>query len=68
MVAVVLDDGTIRELAGEAPETEPFQSGQLSGDGWILWWERREFDADFPHRRDLRRPPSKGLDEEIREE
>ncbi len=45
VVAVVLDDGTIRELAADGrPRSEPFQSGQLSGDRWILWWERREFE------------------------
>ena len=45
VVAVVLDDGTIQELAGDGrTEGQPFQSGQLSGDRWILWWERRSFE------------------------
>ncbi|HEX2030893.1 MAG TPA: hypothetical protein VHL78_05765 [Actinomycetota bacterium] len=45
VVAVILDDGTVRELAHDGrPRPEPFQSGQLSGDRWILWWERRDFD------------------------
>ncbi len=44
VVAVVLDDGTVRQVDAEGRErAEPFQSGQLSGDGWILWWERRSF-------------------------
>lgn len=44
VLAVVLDDGTIRELASDGRVSdEPFQSGQMSGDRWILWWERRAF-------------------------
>jgi hypothetical protein len=45
VVAVVLADGTIRRV-GERPDRDghrPFSVGQLSGDGWILWWQRREF-------------------------
>ena len=43
IVAVVLSDGSIRNLSdGELrrPE-EDFDAGQVSGDGWTLWWERR---------------------------
>jgi hypothetical protein len=46
VVAVVLADGTIRRL-GERPDGDgdrSFTVGQLSGDGWILWWQRRGFD------------------------
>jgi hypothetical protein len=47
VVAMVLDDGTVR-APGADPEdgqtSEPFGSGQISGDGWILWWQRRAFD------------------------
>ncbi len=42
VVAVILSDGTIREL-GERPEEDPrpYATGTVSGDGWHLWWERR---------------------------
>ncbi len=45
VLAVILDDGTVRPVgaAGEVGD-DPFAVGQLSGDGWILWWQRRSFD------------------------
>jgi hypothetical protein len=47
VVAVILADGSIRELAGRPLEqhepTSTWASGSLAGEGWILWWERRYF-------------------------
>jgi hypothetical protein len=45
VVAEVLADGTIREVGERArrPAGE-YETGQISGDGWILWWERRRLD------------------------
>jgi hypothetical protein len=42
VVAEVLADGTIRQV-GERPRSPSgeYETGQISGDGWILWWERR---------------------------
>jgi hypothetical protein len=44
-VAVILADGSVRELTGaEAPDTDlGWASGTVAGNGWILWWERRSF-------------------------
>jgi len=44
IVAYVMSDGSIRRPErpfedGEA--TGGFESGTLSGEGWILWWDRR---------------------------
>jgi hypothetical protein len=42
VVAEVLSDGTIRRVGEEPrPQTGDFETGRVSGDGWILWWERR---------------------------
>jgi hypothetical protein len=42
VVAEVLSDGTIRQVGEEPrPAAEDFETGRISGDGWILWWERR---------------------------
>jgi hypothetical protein len=42
VVAEVLSDGTIRRVGERArPPASEFETGQVSGDGWILWWERR---------------------------
>jgi hypothetical protein len=43
IVAVVLADGSVRDLReGEIDRpAEDFESGQVSGDRWTLWWERR---------------------------
>ena len=46
VVAVVLADGTVLAL-GQEPgrgDAGPFATGQVSGDGWILWWQRRSFE------------------------
>ncbi|MGH2661864.1 MAG: hypothetical protein ACRDH8_03450 [Actinomycetota bacterium] len=49
VVAVVLSDGTVREVGAEWSEQRParrdWASGSLAGDGWTLWWERRSFDG-----------------------
>ncbi len=48
IVAVVLSDGTVREVGAEwsdhRPEHDDWASGSVAGDGWTLWWERRSFD------------------------
>jgi hypothetical protein len=42
VVAEVLADGTIREVGERARKpVRNYETGQISGDGWILWWERR---------------------------
>lgn len=44
VVAEVLGDGTIRLVGSEEAEDDRrFAVGQLSGDGWILWWDRRRW-------------------------
>lgn len=49
VVAVVLSDGTVREVGAEWSEQRPprrdWTSGSLAGDGWTLWWERRSFEG-----------------------
>ena len=43
VVAEVLSDGTVRPKGTLGPvegESE-WSQGQVSGDGWALWWERR---------------------------
>jgi hypothetical protein len=42
VVAEVLADGTIRQVGERARKpVRNYETGQISGDGWILWWERR---------------------------
>ncbi len=46
IVAVVLADGSVRELRGPgAPDANGHRlaAGSLSGPDWILWWQRRSF-------------------------
>ncbi len=47
ILAVILADGSIREVTGRpAARREPISSwasGSVAGEGWILWWERRSF-------------------------
>jgi hypothetical protein len=47
VVAVVLSDGSVRDLHagwGEAGDDDrSWASGSLAGEGWVLWWERRAF-------------------------
>ena len=48
VVAVVLSDGSVRELGagwGEpGPDERSWSSGSVAGAGWVLWWERRSFE------------------------
>jgi hypothetical protein len=46
VVAVILDDGTVRpvdEASEDVPGAQTFARGQLSGPDWVLWWERRSW-------------------------
>ncbi|MGH2686499.1 MAG: hypothetical protein ACRDJP_13630 [Actinomycetota bacterium] len=45
IVAVVLSDGSIRDLreGGEDEPAEPYATGQLHGEGWTMWWDRRSW-------------------------
>ena len=45
IVAVILSDGTVRDLRdGETERLEDrFDAGQVNGAGWTLWWERRNW-------------------------
>ncbi len=46
VVAVVLADGTVQTLVGEESRDRghrKWESGTISGSGWMLWWERRSF-------------------------
>jgi hypothetical protein len=45
IVAVVLSDGSVRDLTkGETDRPEDdFETGQVEGRGWTLWWERRSW-------------------------
>jgi hypothetical protein len=48
VVAVILEDGTIRTLgthrSHEREGRNGWASGSVSGSGWILWWDRRRLD------------------------
>jgi hypothetical protein len=49
VAAVILEDGTVRPLSGRSRSrvsrtSHGWSSGTVSGEGWILWWERRELD------------------------
>ena len=46
IVAVVLADGTVKDLRGSSKASEhgEWANGSLSGRDWVLWWERRSFD------------------------
>jgi hypothetical protein len=45
VVAVVLSDGTVRDLRGgkNRKRNGEFLNGTISGPDWTLWWERRSF-------------------------
>jgi hypothetical protein len=46
VVAVVLADGTVRELRGArnaSTERRRYTSGTVSGSDWTLWWDRRSY-------------------------
>jgi hypothetical protein len=42
-IAVVLEDGTVRTLEEQGTGAGRFSSGLLTGRGWTLWWERRNW-------------------------
>jgi hypothetical protein len=45
VVAEVLSDGTVRQVGERArPPVGDFEAGRISGEGWMLWWERRRLD------------------------
>ena len=46
IVAVVLSDGTVRDLRQGSDEhgAEPYSTGQLNGEGWTMWWDRRSWE------------------------
>ena len=44
VVAEILSDGTVRVGHGEPESREDgFAVGQMAGDGWTMWWERRDW-------------------------
>lgn len=46
VVAVILEDGTVRSVdqrSETGPGTDPFATGHLAGPDWVLWWERRNW-------------------------
>jgi hypothetical protein len=46
VVAEVLADGSVRmtRTGRHGDRDEAFAIGQLSGEGWILWWQRRRLE------------------------
>lgn len=46
VVAEVLEDGSVRmtRTGRRGDRDEPFAIGQLTGEGWILWWQRRRLE------------------------
>jgi hypothetical protein len=42
VVAVILEDGSVRATNGQTAAGN-WSSGSLSGQDWILWWNRRAF-------------------------
>jgi len=48
VVAMILEDGTILRLDGGADEdqAQEWAQGRLGGPGWMLWWERRRWQAE----------------------
>ncbi len=45
IVAVVLSDGSVRDLqeGNDDENAETFATGQLNGEGWTMWWDRRSW-------------------------
>jgi hypothetical protein len=43
VVAEVLSDGSVRLVAGsqDAEGDQGYATGQVAGDGWTVWWDRR---------------------------
>lgn len=47
VMAVVLEDGTVRRMDGKPMgDGADWNSGQLTGPDWVLWWQRRSFDPE----------------------
>jgi hypothetical protein len=49
VVAVILEDGSVRKLGKGARSHQSdgkhgWSNGSISGPGWMLWWERRKLD------------------------
>lgn len=46
VVAEVLSDGTVRPAGtlGPVEGDREWSQGQVSGDGWVLWWQRRRLE------------------------
>ena len=47
VIAVVLADGTIRQVSDPAASERHhprWRSGRLCGPGWVLWWELRSWE------------------------
>ncbi|MGH2663360.1 MAG: hypothetical protein ACRDH8_11265 [Actinomycetota bacterium] len=47
VIAVVLSDGTVREVGPQWADrrsiSRSWSSGSVGGDDWMLWWERRSY-------------------------
>lgn len=46
VVAVILGDGTVREVGrgvASRPDTPAWSAGSIVGPDWTLWWERRSW-------------------------
>lgn len=44
VVAEVLSDGSVRMVgAAAAASTERYATGQIAGNGWTIWWDRRSW-------------------------
>ena len=46
VIAVILADGSVKELRGGRRDRrkKDFGVGSLTGPDWVLWWQRRSFD------------------------
>ena len=47
VVAEILSDGTIRLVAGPTGRNgdRGYATGQVGGEGWTVWWDRRYWDS-----------------------
>jgi hypothetical protein len=44
VVAEILSDGTVRMVGGAAAASpERYATGQVAGEGWTIWWDRRSW-------------------------
>ena len=46
VVAVILEDGSVRAMADGERRSEgtEYGAGQISGEGWTMWWQRRDWE------------------------